>query len=63
MFRLLRKGYIAGLALENAPNAAIIVTDPKIKRSVAIQVKMRLKRQPMKDSHESAMWHDLQKIR
>ncbi len=42
MFRLLGKGYIAGLAPHGAPNADIIATDIKGKKSVAIQVKTRL---------------------
>lgn len=44
MFRLLSMGYIAGLAPEGAPNADIIATDAKTKKSVAIQVKTRLKK-------------------
>lgn len=58
MFRLLSMGYIAGLAPEGAPNADIIVTDTKIKKSIAIQVKTLLKRGAdngwhMKAKHEN----------
>ena len=58
MFRLLSMGYIAGLAPEGAPNADIIVTDAKARKSIAIQVKTRLRKGAdngwhMKEKHES----------
>lgn len=57
MYKLLSMGYVAGLAPEGAPNADIIVTDIKTKKSVAIQVKTRMQKGAdhgwhMKEKHE-----------
>lgn len=64
MFRLLKLGYLAGLAPQGAPNADIIATDITGKKAVAIQVKTRLPKGRdngwhMRDKHEKLIENNL----